>query len=183
MPGRSGDFEECVSSEEQSLPLAMLDFVGIEYGETAASSIAGAVGIAQTVEAAGYRRYWVSEHHNMRSLACSAPELLAFGSQDPEQVLTFEAAWTMIMRNLRRGIREPLRPETVHEFARSSEFLSARGNDERIVTGEPKAVAERLLELKDQSEADEIVVVTPALDREVRKASYRAIADAWRQVA
>src|SRR5215468_8423641 len=61
---------------EQSLPLAVLDFVGIEYGETASASVAGAVGIAQTVEAAGYRRYWVSEHHNMRSLACSAPELL-----------------------------------------------------------------------------------------------------------
>src|SRR6202167_659918 len=76
MPGRSRDFEDCVSSQEQSLPLAVLDFVGIEYGESAASSIAGAVSIAQTVEAAGYRRYWVSEHHNMRSLACSAPELL-----------------------------------------------------------------------------------------------------------
>src|ERR1700723_53371 len=25
---------------------------------------------------AGYRRYWGSEHHNMQSLACSAPELL-----------------------------------------------------------------------------------------------------------
>ena len=59
-----------------SLPLAVLDFVGIEYGEDAAASVAGAVGIAQAVEAAGYRRYWVSEHHNMRSLACSAPELL-----------------------------------------------------------------------------------------------------------
>src|SRR6202044_2906926 len=59
-----------------ALPLAVLDFVGIEYGESAASALAGAVGIAQTVEAAGYRRYWVSEHHNMTSLACSAPELL-----------------------------------------------------------------------------------------------------------
>jgi len=59
-----------------SLPLSVLDFVGIEFGETAHASIAGAVDIAQTVEAAGYRRYWVSEHHNMASLACSAPELL-----------------------------------------------------------------------------------------------------------
>src|ERR1017187_7643954 len=59
-----------------SLPLAVLDFVGIEHGETASASIAGAVGIAQAIETAGYRRYWVSEHHNMHSLACSAPELL-----------------------------------------------------------------------------------------------------------
>src|SRR5580693_6248709 len=61
---------------DDSLPLSVLDFVGIEYGEEASASIAGAVGIAQAVEAAGYRRYWVSEHHNMTSLACSAPELL-----------------------------------------------------------------------------------------------------------
>ena len=59
------------------LPLSLLDFVGIEHGESAASALQGAVGIAQAVEAAGYRRYWVSEHHNMRSLACSAPELLS----------------------------------------------------------------------------------------------------------
>ncbi|HEY2281481.1 MAG TPA: MsnO8 family LLM class oxidoreductase, partial [Streptosporangiaceae bacterium] len=61
---------------EETLPLGVLDFVGIEYGESASESIAGAVRIAQAVEAAGYRRYWVSEHHNMNSLACSAPELL-----------------------------------------------------------------------------------------------------------
>src|ERR1700756_3031368 len=61
---------------QNSLPLAVRDFVGIEYGESAASALAGAVSIARTVEAAGYRRYWVSEHHNMTSLACSAPELL-----------------------------------------------------------------------------------------------------------
>ena len=60
----------------ESLPLAVLDFVGIEHGEDPSASIAGAVRIAQAAEAAGYRRYWVSEHHNMTSLACSAPELL-----------------------------------------------------------------------------------------------------------
>lgn len=59
-----------------TLPLGVLDFVGIEHGESPAAAVAGAVGIAGAAEAAGYRRYWVSEHHNMRSLACSAPELL-----------------------------------------------------------------------------------------------------------
>ncbi len=66
----------CVDNPREALPLAVLDFVGIEYGESASASVAGAVSVAQAVEAAGYRRYWVSEHHNMTSLACSAPELL-----------------------------------------------------------------------------------------------------------
>jgi alkanesulfonate monooxygenase SsuD/methylene tetrahydromethanopterin reductase-like flavin-dependent oxidoreductase (luciferase family) len=52
-----------------------------------------------------------------------------------------------------------------------------------MVTGEPKAVAERLLEMKQLAQADEIVVVTPSLDRERRKGSYRALADAWRTAA
>lgn len=334
----------------ESLPLAVLDFVGIEHGESASASVAGAVGIAQAVEAAGYRRYWVSEHHNMTSLACSAPELLtahvgartsrirvgaagimlpnhaplkvaemfrtllamypgridlalgrapgtdpltahvlrrgmvtdpaaefpgqvgellaflgdgfpaghpygrlvaaplvdeqpelfvlgsssygprfaavngmsavfahhmspelafgalrdyrrsftpraeggtpysamsvlAFASDDNEAIAEFAAAWTLTIQNIRRGIHEPLRPEQVREFARSPQFRASRHDDGRMVTGEPKAVAERLLEMKQLAQADEIVVVTPSLDRERRTRSYTALADAWRTAA
>jgi luciferase family oxidoreductase group 1 len=331
------------------LDLAVLDFVGIEYGETAVAAIAGAVGIARAVEAAGYRRYWVSEHHNMNSLACSSPELLtahvgaftaririgaagimlpnhaplkvaetfrtllamypdridlalgrapgtdpltaqvlrrgmvrdpaaefpgqvaellaflgdgfpaghpyarlvaaprtsqwpemfvlgssrygprfaaasgmsavfahhmspgiafealreyrrefvprtedgapysamsvlAFASEDDEAVRDFEAAWALTLANLRRGIREPLRPEAVRDLARSAGFRATSRTDDSMVTGEPKAVAVRLLDLKERAEADEIVVVTPGLDRGRRSGSYLALAQAWRQV-
>ncbi|HEV7656381.1 MAG TPA: LLM class flavin-dependent oxidoreductase [Mycobacteriales bacterium] len=336
-----------------TLPLAVLDFVGIEYGESAHDALQGAIRIAQAVEQAGYRRYWVSEHHNMRSLACSAPEILtaaiaartesirvgaagimlpnhsafkvaetfrtlmalhpdridlglgrapgtdpltahvlrrgidvdpaaefpeqvaellaflgdgtefaanhpyrrlvaapvvtevpqmfvlgssgygtqfaavngmsavfahhmspdlavpalrqyrtqfqprvegatpysamsvlSFASDDPEAVAEFEAGWTLTIANLRRNIREPLRPEQVQEYARSEAFRASREQgDGRMVTGEAKAVVERLLELKDQAEVDEIVVVTPNLDRGRRTDSFRAIADAWRAAA
>jgi luciferase family oxidoreductase group 1 len=331
-----------------TLPLAVLDFVGIEYGEGAHDSMQGAIGIAQAVEQAGYRRYWISEHHNMRSLACSAPEILtaaiagrtktirvgaagimlpnhssfkvaevfrtlmalhpgridlglgrapgtdpltahvlrrgidvdpaaefpeqvaellaflgdgvgfaenhpygrlvaapvvdevpqlfvlgssgygtqfaavngmsavfahhmspdlavpalkqyraqfrprqdgatpysamsvlSFASDDPDAVAEFEAGWTLTIANLRRGIREPLRPEQVREYARSPEFRRD-SRDGRMVTGEAKAVVERLLELKAEAEVDEIVVVTPNLDRNRRTASFRSIADSWR---
>jgi hypothetical protein len=37
--------------------------------------------------------------------------------------------------------------------------------------------------MKEQASADEIVVVTPSLDRERRKGSYTALADAWRRAA
>lgn len=332
----------------ETLPLGVLDFVGIEHGESAGASIRGALEIARSVEAAGYGRYWVSEHHNMRSLACSAPEILVahvaaqterirvgaagimlpnhaafkvaetfrtlvamypgrvdlalgrapgtdpltahvlrrglkvdpaaefpgqvaellaflgdgfpdghpyeplvaapvvdqqpelfvlgssgygprfaavnglravfahhmspdiavdalrayrrdftarrpgdapysamsvltFGSENPDDVAEFEAAWTLTMRNLARGVREPLRPEEVTEFARSQAFRSSRRDDARMAVGEPKAVAERLLELKEQAQVDEIVAVTPSLDRERRTRSLVAVADAWRQ--
>jgi hypothetical protein len=52
-----------------------------------------------------------------------------------------------------------------------------------MVTGEPKDVAERLLEMKESAQVDEIVVVTPSLDRDRRRGSYVAVADAWRSAA
>lgn len=335
---------------DDGLALAVLDFVGIEHGESAHASIEGAVGIAQAVEAAGYRRYWVSEHHNMASLACSSPELLtahlgarterirvgaagimlpnhsslrvaetfrtllamypgrvdlalgrapgtdpltahilrrgsaadpaaefpqqvgellaflgdgfppghpyekvlvapivaerpqlfmlgssgygprfaavngmsavfahhmspelafealrtyrrefvargdgdrpysamsvlAFASDDDEAVTDFEAGWTLTIDNLRRGIREPLRPEQVHEFVRSERFRGRPAAEHRMVLGEAKLVAERLLEMKALAQVDEIVIVTPGLDRVRRRESYRAIAEAWRHAS
>ncbi len=342
--------EDSPATAAASLPLAVLDFVGIEYGESAAAALAGAVSVARALEASGYRRYWVSEHHNMKTLACSAPELLiahvgaytsrirvgaagimlpnhaalkvaetfrtllamypgrvdlalgrapgtdpltahvlrrgmvadpaaefpaqvgellaflgdgfpaghpyqplivapvvderpelfvlgsspygprfaavngmsavfahhmspdlafdvlrdyrrrfeprrdgdqpysamsvlAFASEDADAVADFEAAWTLTRRNIQRGVREPLAPETVREFRESDEFKSARRGDGRMVTGEPKAVVERLMEMKAIAEVDEIVVVTPSLDRGRRKASFAAIADAWRHAS
>nr|WP_235947950.1 hypothetical protein [Candidatus Frankia alpina] len=49
-----------MSVADDVLPLAVLDFVGIEHGESPSAAIAGAVSIAQAAEAAGYRRYWVT---------------------------------------------------------------------------------------------------------------------------
>lgn len=341
-----------MANEESSssLPLSVLDFVGIEYGERAQDAVAGAVSIAQAVEEAGYRRYWVSEHHNMKSLACSAPEILTahlgaktdririgaagimlpnhapfkvaemfrtllamypgridlglgrapgtdpltahvlrrglntdaasefpaqvaellafldagqefpeghpyrqlvaapvvdqqpevfmlgssqygptfaavngmsavfahhqsphlafdllrnyrrdfqprvegdepysgmsvltFASDDEQAVLEFEAAWALTMINLQRNRRTPLRPEEVTEYARSDAFLSRREQrDGRMVTGAAKDVVKQLLEMKDQAQADELVIVTPSLDRARRIESYRKIAEAWR---
>lgn len=333
----------------ETLPLAVLDFVGIEFGEAAHDSIAGAADIARAVEDAGYRRYWVSEHHNMRSLACSAPEILlahlgartstirigaagimlpnhapfkvaetfrtlmamypgridlglgrapgtdpltahvlrrglqtdvgsdfpgqvaellaflgdgqdfpdehpyrqlvaapvvdevpeifllgsshygprfaavnglsavfahhqspeiafdvlrdyrrefrprreadqpwsamsvlAFASEDQESVLEFEAGWALTMQNLARNIREPLRPEQVRDHARSDEFRSRRRDrDPRMATGEPADVVQRLAEMQEKAEVDELVVVTPSLDRARRIDSYRQIAESW----
>lgn len=329
-----------------TLPLAVLDFVGIEHGEQPAKSIAGAVDIARAVEAAGYRRYWMSEHHNMSSLACSAPEVLiahlltltstirvgaagimlpnhasykvaetfrtllaigpgrvdlglgrapgtdplaahvlrrgiqsdvarefpgqvaellgflgdgfpddhpysrlvtapvvderpemfvlgssgygtsfaavngmravfahhmspelgvqalrqyrrefqpgveqqpwsaisvlAFASDDPDAVARFEAGWALTMSNLRRNIREPLRPEDVAALAASQEFRSTPQSDGRMVTGRPDDVVKQLRDLQADAETDEVVLVTPTIDRPRRIASYEAIAAAWR---
>jgi alkanesulfonate monooxygenase SsuD/methylene tetrahydromethanopterin reductase-like flavin-dependent oxidoreductase (luciferase family) len=129
----------------------------------------------------GYRREFTPRAEG--AAPYSVMSVLAFASDDGEAVLEFEAAWTLTIKNIRCGIRELLRPEQVGDFAHSQQFRASRHDDGRMVTGEPKAVAGRPLEMKQLAEADEIVVVTPSLDQERRIGSYAALADAWRNAA
>jgi luciferase family oxidoreductase group 1 len=58
------------------IPLSVLDLAPIARGETASSSIAASVALAQRAEEHGYRRVWYAEHHNMPSIASSATSVL-----------------------------------------------------------------------------------------------------------
>lgn len=59
-----------------SLPVSVLDLVGMRTGESAASAIARSVDLAQHAEEWGYRRFWLAEHHSIAGLACSATTVL-----------------------------------------------------------------------------------------------------------
>ena len=48
-----------------------------------------------------------------------------------------------------------------------------------MATGTAAQVVERLHEMKERAQVDEVVVVTPSLDRQRRIGSYREIARAW----
>ena len=59
-----------------SLPVSVLDLVGMRPGESASSAIARTTELAQHVEQWGYRRFWLAEHHSIEGLACSATSVL-----------------------------------------------------------------------------------------------------------
>jgi luciferase family oxidoreductase group 1 len=58
------------------LPLSVLDLAPIREGSTASEALRESVELAQHVERLGYTRFWLAEHHNMGSIASSAPEVL-----------------------------------------------------------------------------------------------------------
>jgi luciferase family oxidoreductase group 1 len=65
--------------EGQSLKpieLSVLDLVPVLQGADANTAIQQSVRLAQTAEKLGYKRYWVSEHHDMPLLASACPEVL-----------------------------------------------------------------------------------------------------------
>ena len=58
------------------IPLSVLDLVPIPSGSTARQAIANTVELAKRAETAGYRRYWVAEHHLNPGVAGTTPALL-----------------------------------------------------------------------------------------------------------
>lgn len=56
--------------------LSMLDLVAVREGGTVADALAISVRTARHVEALGFERYWLAEHHNMPGIASSATAVL-----------------------------------------------------------------------------------------------------------
>ena len=58
------------------VPLSVLDLAPVAEGSTPAAALAATADYARTVEALGYHRYWVAEHHGMPGIASSSPPVL-----------------------------------------------------------------------------------------------------------
>ena len=52
--------------------LAVLDLVPVRQGSTASEALQESAALARHVEALGYSRFWVAEHHNMEGIASAA---------------------------------------------------------------------------------------------------------------
>lgn len=58
------------------LPLSILDVIPVSAGQSASDALRRTVELARLAERLGYVRYWFAEHHNMRSIASAATEVL-----------------------------------------------------------------------------------------------------------
>jgi luciferase family oxidoreductase group 1 len=59
-----------------AVPMSVLDLAFIGKGESVRESLEGTVRLAQRAEQLGYLRVWYAEHHNIESIASSAPAVL-----------------------------------------------------------------------------------------------------------
>ncbi len=55
---------------------SLLDLSPIPEGAGPKEAIANSVGLAQAAEKAGYHRYWMAEHHNMKGIASAATSVV-----------------------------------------------------------------------------------------------------------
>lgn len=59
-----------------NIPVSVLNLVPIREGQGAKEAIDSMVDLAQATEEMGYRRYWIAEHHNTKTLVSSATSIL-----------------------------------------------------------------------------------------------------------
>lgn len=58
------------------VPLSVLDLAPVARDVAATDALRATTELARRTEELGYRRFWVAEHHNMPSIASSAPSVL-----------------------------------------------------------------------------------------------------------
>jgi luciferase family oxidoreductase group 1 len=56
--------------------LSVLDLSPVSAGSTGSQAIRNSLDLARLADRLGYTRYWVAEHHNMASIASSAPDIM-----------------------------------------------------------------------------------------------------------
>jgi alkanesulfonate monooxygenase SsuD/methylene tetrahydromethanopterin reductase-like flavin-dependent oxidoreductase (luciferase family) len=60
----------------RDLPLSVLDQSPVAAGTTSGQALDKTIKLARRTEELGYRRFWVTEHHNAPAWASSAPAVL-----------------------------------------------------------------------------------------------------------
>ena len=61
---------------EGGLRLSVLDQSPVPAGSTPGQALQNSIELARLVDRLGYTRFWMSEHHAMDTLACTAPEVM-----------------------------------------------------------------------------------------------------------
>lgn len=64
------------NNKGQNIPLSILDLVPVLASSTPADSFRNSLNLAQKAEEFGYKRFWMSEHHNLEGVASSATVVL-----------------------------------------------------------------------------------------------------------
>src|SRR5271163_5001196 len=56
--------------------VSVLDLSPVTTGGSGATALRNSIDLAKLADRLGYTRYWVAEHHNLPSVASSAPEIM-----------------------------------------------------------------------------------------------------------
>src|SRR5690606_1172845 len=67
---------DMVSESNTRVPLSVLELAPVRAGQSSRDALLAAVAVARFADSAGFRRFWVAEHHNMPGVASTSPAVL-----------------------------------------------------------------------------------------------------------
>lgn len=65
-----------MSVSKNKIPYSLLELASVSAGSSPAETFKNSLDLAQKAEEFGYTRFWLAEHHNMKSIASSATSVL-----------------------------------------------------------------------------------------------------------
>jgi luciferase family oxidoreductase group 1 len=78
------------------VPLSLLDLATVATGSTPARALEESTSLAVWAEGAGFKRFWVAEHHGMPAVASSAPAVLIAHLADATSTLRVGSGGVML---------------------------------------------------------------------------------------
>ena len=136
-----------------SVPFSVLDLAPIAAGQSAGDALAGTTAVAQRADELGYKRFWVAEHHNIPSVASTAPETLIAHLAARTERIRVGSGGVMLPNHSplavaeRFGMLEALHPRRI-----DLGLGRAPGTDQRTAmvlrSGDPNAFPEQFAQLK-----------------------------------
>jgi luciferase family oxidoreductase group 1 len=91
------------------LKFSVLDQTPIRKGSTAAQALQESIQLARFIDSLGYTRYWLSEHHNITTLAGASPEVLIARLASETKNLRFGSGGIMLPNHSTLKVAENFR--------------------------------------------------------------------------
>jgi len=136
-----------------SLPLSVLDLAPIGAGQSAREALAGTTALARRADELGYKRFWVAEHHNIPSVASTAPETLIAHLAASTPRIRVGSGGVMLPNHAPLAVAERFGMlEALHPHRIDLGLGRAPGTDQRTAmvlrSGDPNRFAEQFAELR-----------------------------------
>ena len=135
------------------LPISVLDLAPVGAGGSAAGALAGTATVARRADELGYKRFWVAEHHNIPSVASTAPETLIAHLAASTARIRVGSGGVMLPNHAPLAVAERFGMlEALHPGRIDLGLGRAPGTDQRTAavlrSGDPHRFAEQFAELR-----------------------------------
>ena len=110
-----------------SFGLSVLDVSPVSSGSDGSRALPNMLELARLADRLGYERYWLAEHHNLPSIASSAPEVMIGHVANVTQRIRVGAGGIMLPNHAPLKVAETFRVlEALHPGASTSASVGHR---------------------------------------------------------